>query len=530
MKKLLKTERLSVLILTFCVSSFFFFFACTNEKADTFSFAVVSDTHYKHVISETFVRPFSEEIHTTYPGVCFVAHTGDFAQDSKQSGPSYYETNLKFGLKDFTNQVKKPLLIARGNHDVAEVYKKIALPFISTELEKVTHEKKALTTLYYSFNYDNSHFIFLDYFGTDAEIQWLESDLKETKHNDTIKHTFVLSHSPLWRYDRPWDIEPFIEKLIPILAEYKIDAFFCGHIHQNNASVRIFGDKKIMQLMSCAWGNQEVNLNYIAPKNNVNNDFIPIEKIQKILLPEEDLCYNWAYASGSPGAYYIVTVKDSKVNVKFCSPGKGVIRELYWEEPNEIVDVKAPEPPVEDLNIGDFEQITEARLQYSCWSNSWTEAPVFLNGKKIGNLKVTAPDARWWRDDFRNTLEIDPIFFSLIKPENEIIIKNPNKDELAVAHCVLRVSTKNGKQFSSSMSQYAYLSAKTIGSDASQLRNSQFASDLRISTKEDIESIGHPDSKVLKKVNLGEDLYPIKLRFYITTPPCPPSSVIKSIN
>ena len=238
------------------------------------------------------------------------------------------------------------------------------------------------------------------------------------------------------------------------------------------------------------------------------------------MLPEEDLYYNWAYSSGAPGTYYIVTVNDSNVNVKFCSPGKGVIRELYWEEPSEIVDVKVPEPPVENLMIDDFEQITEARLHYSCWSNSWTEAPVFLNGKKIGNLKVNAPDARWWRDDFRNTLEIDPIFFSLIKPENEIIIKNPNKDELAVAHCVLRVSTKNGKQFSSSMSQYAYLSAKTIGSDTSPLRNSPFASDLRISTKEDIESIGLPDWKVLKKVNLGEDLYPIKLRFYITTPPC----------
>ena len=95
MKSLLKKGRSSVLILTVYVSSFFLFSACTEEKAEPFSFAVVSDTHYKHSISETFVRPFAEEIQTTYPEVCFVAHVGDFAQDYKPSGPSYYEANLK---------------------------------------------------------------------------------------------------------------------------------------------------------------------------------------------------------------------------------------------------------------------------------------------------------------------------------------------------------------------------------------------------------------------------------------------------
>lgn len=540
MKKLLKTKPGTILILTFCVS-FFLFSACSNKKADTISFAVVSDTHYKSgesTLTESFVKPFAEEINTTYPEIGFVAHLGDFAQDIKPPVQGYYETNLKFGLKNFTNQVNRPLLIARGNHDVKTVYEEIALPFISNELEKVTQVEKILETLYYSFDYGNSHFIFLDDFyeaDNEAELKWLVNDLKETKNKESIKHTFVMSHNPIWRYDRPWDIKPFTKNLIPILAEYEIDALFCGHIHQNNASVRIFNNKKIMQLMTSAQGNpkylEEANISFnAASKKYETFGFIPVEKVQKILLPEEDLSYNWAYTSGAPSSYYIVSVNGSNVNVKLCSPGNGVIRELFWEKPNEIVDIKGAPPSEEILSIDDFGQISEAKLYYSCWSNSWTKAPVFLNGEKIGNLKVNSPDARWWREDFRNTIEIDPAFFPLIKSENKIIIKNPDKDELGIAHCMLHITTKKGKQFFSSVSQYAYLSAKNISSDTSPLRNNPLASKLRISTKEDIENIGLPDRKVLKKVNLGEDLYPIKLRFYITTPPCPPSTLIESIS
>jgi len=501
---------------------------------DTFSFAVVSDTHYQqpqYTISDSFVQPFAQEINTTYPEVCFVAHVGDFAQNLHPPVPPYYETNLNFGLNDFTNQVKRPLLIARGGHDVKPVFKDIALPFISNELEKVTRVEKPLETVYYAFDYGNSHFIFLDDFfsgDNEAELLWLVNDLHETKHKETIKHTFVLSHNPIWRYDRPWDIKPFTKKLITLLAEYEIDALICGHIHQNNASVRLFNNKKIMQLMSCAKGHpgteKEQSPVFHAASRNYECGFIPVEKVQTILLPEEDLCYHWAYAAGAPSTYYIVTVSGSNVNVKLCSPGQGIIREFHWEKPNVIVDIEEPEQPADGiLSKDDFGQISEAKLYYSCWSNSWTEAPVVLNGTKIGNLKVTSPDARWWRDDFRNTLEIDPIFFSLIKPENEIIIKNPNKDVLGVAHCVLHVQTKNRRQFISSLAEYAYLSTNHISSDTSALRTRRFGAELRISTKEDIESIGLPDSRVLRKVNLGEDLYPIKLRFHVSTPRSQPS-------
>ena len=123
-----------------------------------------------------------------------------------------------------------------------------------------------------------------------------------------------------------------------------------------------------MQLMSCAKGAPD-NLKsqplsfYAASKEEKECGFIPIEKAQKILLPQEDLCYNWAYTSGAPGTYYVFTVNDSDVNVKLCSPGKGVVREFHWETPNEIVDITVPEPPAEDrLTNDDFMQISKAKL------------------------------------------------------------------------------------------------------------------------------------------------------------------------
>ncbi len=468
------------------------FISCigSNNETGKFSFAVFSDIHYEkpnYNVSEYFVKPFADEINKKYPEIKFVAQTGDFIHGGK--GKS--EDELNFVLKDFNNKVKRPLYIAKGNHDRFEKYGEITIPIFSKELNKT------ILTTYYSFDYQNSHFIFLDctVHSPEPQFKWLIDDLNKTNNNRKIKHIFVFSHYPLWIVARAgFTDKSYAERLISIFSKYEIDAFFCGHTHNQTTSARILNNKKITQLMSCAVvekGRLKTLVPYFEFQNDEKPEFIPLENAKKILIPNENLCYYWGYIEGGPSGYFIIEVYDNKINVKFCSPSRGIIREFYWEKEGEIFDIIKPKPLKEEfISRDDFEQIESVDFYYSYWLKDQIDAPIILNGKEIGKIKQTASDSRWWNS---NKIEINPKHFSIIKPENEIIIKNPKKNLFGVAHCLLRITTKSGKKFNSSISEYAYLSCK----------------------KENINDQNLPDLEILKTVNLREDLYPIKLRFHI---------------
>lgn len=477
-----------IFILISTISIIFISCMGSNYETGKFSFAVVGDIHYKNPnydVSKYFVKPFADDINKKYPEIKFVAQTGDFIHGGK--GKS--EDELNFGLKDFTDKVKKPLYIAKGNHDRFEKYGEITIPIFSNEL------KKAISNAYYSFDYQNSHFIFLDCTDNSPEPQfkWLIDDLNKTKNNKQIKHIFVFSHYPLWIVARAgFTDKSYADRLISIFSEYEIDAFFCGHTHNQTTSARILNNKKMTQLMSCAvveHGRLKTLVPYIEFQNDEKSEFIPLENVRKILIPSENLFYYWGYIEGGPSGYFIIDVYDNKINVKFCSLGR-VIREFYREKEGEIFDIIKPKPLKEEfISRDDFEQIASANFYYSYLSKGQIDVPIILNGKEIGKIKQTASDSRWWNS---YKIEINPKHFSIIKPENEIIIKNPKEGVFGIAHCLLHITTKSGKKFNSSISEYAYLSCK----------------------KENINDQNLPNLEILKTVNLGEDLYPVKLRIH----------------
>jgi len=343
-----------------------------SRQTDKLSFAVVGDIHYEkplYEVSEYFVRPFADEIDRRYPKVKFIAQIGDFIH----GGRGKSEDEMNFGLKDFTFEVKRPLYIAKGNHDVFERYDEITKRLFSSEL------KKDIPTVYYSFDCQNSHFIFLNCMdrNPESQFQWLTNDLKKAKNSKNIRHIFVFNHYPLWIVARAgFTDKVYAKKLILIFSEFEIDAFFCGHTHNQAVSVRSFKNRKITQMMNCSvveQGRLKTLVPYVEMQTGRKTEFIPLEKVRRILIPEETLHYYWGYIEGGPSGYFIVNVDDNKVNVKFCSPGKGVIREFYWEKPGEIFDVIKPEHlPEEFISKEDLEHITTANFYYSCWSKKDT--------------------------------------------------------------------------------------------------------------------------------------------------------------
>lgn len=114
-----------------------------------------------------------------------------------------------------------PIFPVLGNHDIYD-----------EESEELYIEKTGFYP-YYTFDFENSHFIVLnnaiaenvEQMGKE-QIQWLKKDLIENKDKDNI---FVFMHKPFWANEVAEGKE---DKLHDIFKENNVDAVITGHWHQ----------------------------------------------------------------------------------------------------------------------------------------------------------------------------------------------------------------------------------------------------------------------------------------------------------
>lgn len=110
-----------------------------------------------------------------------------------------------------------------GNHEV------------QNEADRRIYEQRTGVKRYYSFNYQNTHFIVLDntmtYWGQPQEmgseqLSWLAKDLEKHKQMD---HIFVFYHIPTYIYALR---DNTTDTLMQILEKYGVDVVFTGHHHE----------------------------------------------------------------------------------------------------------------------------------------------------------------------------------------------------------------------------------------------------------------------------------------------------------
>ena len=89
--------------------------------------------------------------------------------------------------------------------------------------------------LYYSFDYQNAHFIMIDNFDDDGSVsetqkQWVEKDIKDAQSRDQ-KWIFLFFHHAAFTTGtskQDWDLQKW---LVPIADKYRVDGVFFGHDH-----------------------------------------------------------------------------------------------------------------------------------------------------------------------------------------------------------------------------------------------------------------------------------------------------------
>src|SRR5919106_2374643 len=232
-------------------------------KKEEFTFAYISDSHlYKREINDRFVRALLravDDLNNMDPQPDFVVYGGDLAQLGQ------YE-ELELGAQILKN-LKAPVKMMVGEHD--------------WYLDMGEKWRALFGKPTYSFDHKGVHFVVLnsvvedDFWtkrgmspmdrmktvaGLDNGVQsrfevgaeqraWLEGDLKPYSNDTPI---IVFSHSPLYKYYRPWNFwTEDAEQVQAILRRFDKVAVVHGHTHQ--LLTNRIGNIHFHGMLSTAW-------------------------------------------------------------------------------------------------------------------------------------------------------------------------------------------------------------------------------------------------------------------------------------
>ncbi len=186
-----------------------------GQRGSGFRFVHITDTHLTAAGNVEPIRELVAEINGMEPRPAFVVDTGDVTEAGR---PEEFANFL-----GATTGLSIPFYSTTGNHDVRW-----------SPLGKGAFEN-AFKKRYQSFDHNGIHFVLLDstalleHWGhfDDAQLKWLEGDLKKMKKDTPVALFF---HHWVGR-ERPMvDNE---DSLLRVLAQYNVVAMFMGHGHSD---------------------------------------------------------------------------------------------------------------------------------------------------------------------------------------------------------------------------------------------------------------------------------------------------------
>ncbi|MDX1373572.1 MAG: metallophosphoesterase, partial [Nitrososphaeraceae archaeon] len=144
-----------------------------------------------------------------------------------------YELDLGCWL-EIVQPISSKMKAAIGNHDV----------YVSNILNQYM-DRFNLTNQYYSFDYDNIHFLVMSseflYLPDSEQYRFIEKDLKENSKNPDTKWTIVISHkqqysSQCGNHDSCDPVKRLRNIYHPIFQNYDVDLLISGHAHNYQRS------------------------------------------------------------------------------------------------------------------------------------------------------------------------------------------------------------------------------------------------------------------------------------------------------
>ncbi len=405
-----------------------------------FTFAVVGDTHFtlpkfspdpdgrrtalrpldvdQYVENVAYVlSPMMDALKAEAPA--FVVMTGDLVEGHGDPGRAEIQAGL-----DFFDSYGLPLLLARGNHDRVEAFGEVVQPYLSRVLGRELEEGHYFTDV------AGCQLVVLDsttWKHGGEQHRWLEDLLKQSRNID-IDRTFLFGHHPIWPVARAFFTNlDFCRDMPELLERYPVDAFFCGHTHNQSIIMHRTGRQPVLQFMG-------------APIGLPEEIPTPLDRVQALLPPPDDLLTCWpGYLENTAPGWFTVRVGRQSVRVEWHHLNRGAETTVRWRRRGDLTAFREMTyPPDARLIYSDLNHIRRACLRFCAWDAIQPGKRVVLNGKEIGVLppgNAFAP----------GRMELPAWALGGLRMENRIEIQAPEDEASTVGNLVLEAVLPGGR-------------------------------------------------------------------------------------
>ncbi|MCZ8511654.1 metallophosphoesterase [Paenibacillus filicis] len=412
----------------------------------TFRFAVMGDMHYlqpeshKNVFggqpgTERELKGLQNRYWTTQhilPLVIsairelkpdFVIQTGDIIHghcDSAEDGIREMSEAL-----EMLEGLQAPVYFALGNHDGTpgkpgdEPVKQVLYPALGQALGR-----SDIASGYYTFEKEESLFVVLEYPGFQKNGEQAAFLRNALAHSGEYKHVFMFAHPPLIPIARPFFTDfDFVNTILGEVARYPIDAYFCGHTHNQIASLHKVGDRWLPQLKSTVLGKPEV-----VPVN--------ISDVWPLLCDLSSAELGWGFIENTAPGWWMVTVDGEDVQADWHVLHKAVCGQISWRTGEKAVFKEIPDLPSTLAPLPQLHDIRSVRIKAAgsnCKAAKGYRA--FLNGELVGHF----PPLEHYGAQY---IEVDPRHWPLLKSVNRIDVMTAD-EVMCIGAFLLEVKTES---------------------------------------------------------------------------------------
>ncbi len=201
-----------------------------SGKNEEFTFLHFTDTQSISPYQYEAWGKLAAEATALYPETDFIVHTGDFVDHG--NGFMQWKWGLNAAADTLLNT---PIMPTAGNHEAMGEYALDNYYYLS---EETTPAQFTDQGTYYSYDYNNAHFIVLNTNYTnddgtlaDTQINWLKEDVANAADADwriLQMHESIFSQGPHYSES---SIEALREQLLKLMLELDIDLVLSGHDH-----------------------------------------------------------------------------------------------------------------------------------------------------------------------------------------------------------------------------------------------------------------------------------------------------------
>ena len=407
-----------------------------------FTFAVVGDTHFTKAEFRTnagdqahhsydltpegyienvslVLEPMRETLKSLSPE--FIVMTGDLVEGGLVSG--FARAEMSACLR-FLDGFEIPLLLARGDHDESNVFGDVVLPYLSKRMGW------EFATPYYFTDVAGCRLVVFDtgsWTSGCSQLGWFQKLMRECKE-DRIDRVFVFGHHPIWPVARVFYTKyDFHREISDVLEKRSVDAYFCGHTHNQSLIVRRSGSRMTPQMMAAPIG---------LPKEVPT----PLDRVQTLFEERGDKPIYWpGYLAHTAAGWFLVHVNTDSVQVEWHHVNRGPEASVEWRQAGEITSFwHLSHPPDARMISADLTRIRRGFLRFCAWDATQSEKRVTLNGREIGDL----PES----NNFAPTkMELPSWALNELRLENRLEIHSPGYEASTVGNLVLEVILRGGR-------------------------------------------------------------------------------------